>query len=96
MAITREQLHNDYLLSEETKKNELFNLIEYSIRQGVVSTNKLGETRFVSKYYPYPTEYIVEFIDKIQSIFVDSKITSIQLPDGQFIAIVVDWTIDNM
>lgn len=95
MALSREQLRNDFLLAEETKKMEIFRRMEISIRQGVVCANRLGETRFVSKYYTYPTEYIVEFMDKLQSIFVDSKISSITLPDGHFIAIVIDWTITN-
>jgi hypothetical protein len=95
MEVTREKLRNDYLQMEESKKMAIFTNMEDSIRQGVICANKLGETRFISKYYTYKTEYMLEFIDRLNLIFVDSTISSTKLPDAQFTAIIIDWTISK-
>jgi len=98
MTITREDLKNLYLEHIESERIRLSKIIEEdykSMIQNILEANKQGKSRYQQKTSECSEIYINLLLNKIQHLFVDSKITTEMIKDEQqsnYIIITIDWS----
>jgi len=99
MVITREDLKNMYIEHVEIEKIRIAKLIEEDYKsfvQEILEENRLGRNCCQRKSYECSEIYINVLLNKIQELFVDSKITTrFVTNDGseKYILINIDWSL---
>ena len=97
MKITREDLKKMYVEHMEAERIRLAKMIEEEFKtivQELLNENLSGRFSYQRKCYEYSETYLTPLLTRLQSVFVDSKIsTAFITEDGpqKYVMVKIEW-----
>ena len=97
MKITREDLKKMYLEHMEAERIRLAKLIDEEFKtivQELLNENLSGKYSYQRKCYEYSESYLTALLNRLQSVFVDSKISTAFITDDgphKYVMVKIEW-----
>lgn len=97
MKITREDLKKMYLEHMEAERIRLAKLLDEEFKtivQELLNENLSGKYSYQRKCYEYGESYLTALLNRLQSVFVDSKISTAFITDDgpqKYVMVKIEW-----